>query len=212
MRVVVFGANGQFGTRILHEALDRGHDVTAFVRVRDSVAVEHDQLAVRVGDVRSAEDVSATVQGQDAVVSAVGPGGPGTSDQHLDVLTQGVPGLVRAMERSGVRRIVAMGSVATLQVAPGLLLRDAPGFPSFARAISGAHLEAAEALAASSLDWTIVCPPVTVEAGARTGTYRVQRDFLVPGEGRISYEDVAHFVLDELEHGRHLGHRVNVAY
>lgn len=212
MNLIVFGASGQFGRRIVQEGLARGHLVTAFVRDPASLPLTYERFHIQVGDARRLDDVAAAIAGQDAVISALGPGGPGVSDQHLDILTAGIPNLIAGMQAAGVTRIVVMGSIATLEVAPGLLLRDAPDFPAFARNISGAHLQAAEALATSSLDWTIVCPPMTIEAGARTGEYRVQADSLIPGEGRITYEDMAHFILDALEQGKFLHHRVNIAY
>lgn len=212
MKVIVFGANGQTGIHIVKEALERGHEVTAFVRKPDSLTLSHERLLVRGGDGLNATEVAAAIQGQEAVISALGPGGPGVSDQYLNILTEGIPHLIAGMQAAGLRRIVVMGSIATLQIAPGVLRRDAPDFPAFARNISGAHLQAAEALAASGLSWTIVCPPLKIEAGERTGVYRVQADFLIPGEGRITYEDMAHFILDELQQGKYLYHRVNIAY
>ncbi len=212
MKVVIFGANGQFGTRFVNEGLARDHEVTAVVRNVSSITKSHDRLTVRTANVLAADEVAEVIRGQQAVLSGIGPGGPGVSDQFLDVLTTGMPNIISGMQAAGVKRLITMGSIATLQVAPGLLLRDTPDFPTFARNISGAHLEAAQALEASGLDWTIVCPPLTIETGAATGRYRVQRDFLIEGEGRITFEDAAHFVLNELEQGNFVHHRVNISY
>lgn len=212
MRIIVFGANGQFGTRIVKEALAGGHQVTAFVRKAESLPLVHENLTIQVGDVRRAADTIGAVQGHDAVISALGPGGPGVSDQHLDVLTEGIPHLIEGMWAAGIKRIVALGSVATLEATPGILIRDTPNFPAFARNISGAHLEAAQALAASGMEWTIVCPPLRIEAGERTGHYRLQDEQAIPGESRISYEDMAHFILNELGQRQHLYRKVNIAY
>jgi hypothetical protein len=155
------------------------------------------------------------MSGQDAVVSALGPGGPDVSDEHLDILTDGTRHLVDGMRAAGLRRIVVLGSVATLNVTQDTLLRDTPGFPAFARNISGAHLESLKTLQASGLDWTVVCPAPVVEPGARTGRYRVQADVVLAGDkqpARITAGDVADLVLTEVEQGDYIGHRVNLAY
>jgi putative NADH-flavin reductase len=214
MNIVLFGATGHIGRQVLDQALARGHNVTAFVRDASKLDMTHPDLRVAVGDARDARSVAAVMPGHDAVVSALGPGGPDVSDQYLDILTAGTRHIVDGMQAAGLRRIVALGSVATLNATPDTLLRDMPGFPAFARNISGAHLESLETLRASGLDWTAICPAPVVEPGARTGRYRVRADFVLEGDPRstkISTGDVADLVLDEVERGTYIGHRVNIA-
>jgi len=215
MNIILFGATGQIGRQILDQALERGHKVTAFVRDASKLDVTHPNLRVVEGDARDAQSVAAVMPGHDVVVSALGPGGPELSDQYLDILTDGTRHLVEGMKAASLRRIVALGSVATLNATADTLLRDMPGFPAFARNISGAHLESLNTLQASELDWTVLCPAPVVEPGARTGRYRVRADFLLDGDPRstkITTGDAADFVLNEVEQGKYIGHRVNVAY
>ena len=215
MNIILFGATGQIGRQILDQALERGHKVTAFVRDASNLNVTHPNLSVAQGDARDAQSVVAAMPGHDAVVSALGPGGPEVSDKYLDILTDGTRHLVEGMKAAGLRRIVALGSVATLNATPDTLLRDMPGFPAFARNISGAHLESLKSLQASGLDWTVLCPAPMVEPGERTGQYRVRADFLLEGDPqstKITTGDAADFVLNEVEQGKYIGHRVNVAY
>jgi len=215
MNIILFGATGQIGRQILDQALERGHKVTAFVRNVSKLNVTHPNLSVAQGDARDAQSVAAAMPGHDAVVSALGPGGPEVSDPYLDILTDGTRHLVEGMKAAGLRRIVALGSVATLNATPDTLLRDMPGFPAFARNISGAHLESLKTLQASGLDWTVLCPAPMVEPGERTGRYRVQADFVLEGDPqstKITTGDAADFVLNEVEQGKYIGHRVNVAY
>jgi putative NADH-flavin reductase len=215
MNIVLFGATGHIGRQILDQALARGHTVTAFVRDASKLDMAHPDLRVAEGDARDAQSVAAVMPGHDAVVSALGPGGPDVSDRYLDILTAGTRHLVDGMSAAGLRRIVALGSVATMNATPDTLLRDMPGFPAFARNISGAHLESLKALQASGLDWTVLCPAPVVEPGPRTGRYRVQADVLLVGDPQsttISTGDAADFVLNEVERGTYIGHRVNIAY
>jgi len=215
MKIVLFGATGHIGRRILDQALERGHTVTAFVRDASRLDVTNPELTVAEGDARDAQSVAAVMPGHDAVVSALGPGGPDVSNKFLDILTDGTRHIVEGMNAAGLRRIVALGSVATMNATPDTLLRDMPGFPAFARNISGAHLESLRTLQASGLDWTVLCPAPVVEPGARTGRYRVQADFVLDGDSRstkISTGDVADFVLNEVERGTYIGHRINIAY
>ena len=215
MNIILFGATGQIGRQILDQALERGHKVTAFVRDASKLNVTHPNLSVAEGDARDAQFVAAAMPGHDAVVSALGPGGPEVSDKYLDILTDGTRHLVEGMKAAGLRRIVALGSVATLNATPDTLLRDMPGFPAFARNISGAHLESLKTLQASGLDWTVLCPAPVVEPGERTGHYRVRADFVLEGDPqstKITTGDAADFVLNEVEQNKYIGHRVNIAY
>jgi len=215
MKIILFGATGQIGGQILVQALERGHQVTAFVRDAAKLNLTHPKLTVTVGDARDAGTVAAAMPGHDAVISALGPGGPSVSDRYLDILTDGTRHLAAGMKAAGLRRIVALGSVATLNVTPDTILRDMPNFPELAWNISGAHLESLKTLRASGLDWTVLCPPPVVEPGERTGQYRVQADFLLEGDPqstKITTGDAADFALNEVEQGKFIGHRVNIAY
>jgi uncharacterized protein len=65
------------------------------------------------------------------------------------------------------------------------------------------------------LDWTLLSPAALLEPGERTGKFRIGGDRLLigpDGQSRISIEDYAIAVLDELESPRHIRHRFTVAY
>ena len=80
MKIALFGANGRIGQRILKEALDRGHDVTAFVRDPSKLIMEHPNLSVKVADIMDPTSVAAAAGGQDVVISAYGNGGRDASE------------------------------------------------------------------------------------------------------------------------------------
>ena len=76
MKIVVFGASGGTGVQIVQQALAAGYNVTAFVRTPARLTVQHPRLTVFQGDVLDADQVARAIQGQEAVISALGPSRP----------------------------------------------------------------------------------------------------------------------------------------
>jgi putative NADH-flavin reductase len=209
MRITIFGATGAVGSRTVHEALARNHEVTAVGRnverlqalARSLNATE--TLRVRQGDASDAADVARLSHGQDVVISATRPV-PGQEDQ----LALAAKGLVGGLSGSGVRLLVVGGAASlTLPGEPGTLLVDGPGFPVELRPIALACNEQLDVIrGGDEVDWTYLSPPALLEPGVRTGSYRVGRDELLVGPDGTSYlsmEDFAIALLDEAERPRH---------
>jgi len=210
MKLALFGAGGTIGRRILNEALDRGHHVTAVVRDPDSFTDSRANLKVVRGDIFDPDSVASAAQGQDAVVSAYGPG---MADPQL--LVRAANSLIEGVRRAGGVRLISVGGAGSLEVAPGVRLVDAPNFPVAWRGMALAHADALETYRLSDANWTLVSPAALIEPGERTGKFRVGRDQLLTdakGESRISAEDYAIAMIDELEQPRHLRARFTVAY
>jgi putative NADH-flavin reductase len=72
MKLLVFGATGGTGREIVTQGLDQGHVVTAFVRNPAAITTKHEKLKLAQGNVLDYLSVEAVVQGQDAVLSALG--------------------------------------------------------------------------------------------------------------------------------------------
>jgi uncharacterized protein len=216
MRIVVFGATGNIGRRIVLEALGRGHEVVGVVR--DPAAVEAPDPRVRLvkADATSDEEVARVVSGADAVVSAISPR-PNARGLPAPSLQANARALIAGLRRAGVTRVLYVGGASSLEVAPGQALADQPDFPE---AYKAEAREGREALAvwrseANGLDWTYLSPAVEIGPGRRTGTYRTTGDQVLAdatGKSFISFEDYAVAVLDELERPRHVGRRFGVAY
>ena len=109
MRLTIFGASGLTGTCLVSQALDLGHDVTAFVRGAGSVAQTHPNLDVVVGDVASTADVERVVNGQDVVLMSLGVK-MGVPDQVCTIATATI---VPAMQKFGVRRLLNVSGLGT---------------------------------------------------------------------------------------------------
>lgn len=210
MKIALIGATGTIGSRIANEALARGHQVTAIAR--DVSKLNDKRLRAVSADAADAQSLARAVERHDAVISAVGP----SRDESTDIITTSARTLAEALPRAGVRRVLIVGGAGSLEVTPGLQLVDAPEFPA---AWKPAALAAREALQLwrknDALDWTYFSPAAFIEPGERTGRYRTGGDQLLvdeKGQSRISAEDFAAAILDELEKPRHVRKRLTVAY
>ncbi|MBC6446238.1 NAD(P)-dependent oxidoreductase [Actinokineospora xionganensis] len=212
-KIAVFGATGTIGSTITREALDRGHQVTA-VR-RDSAKPTDPRAEPTVGDVLDPQSVAAIAKGHDVVVSAVGGGdGPG----HLATIKPAAESLVAGLRALGpdAPRLVAVGGAGSLRTPGGGEVRDKEGLPEFLLQIMNAHADALDYYrGVDDVHWTNLSPAATIEPGTRTGRYRTELDDLVVDDGgvsRISTEDYAVALVDEIENPRHTGKRFTVGY
>ncbi|WP_436770984.1 NAD(P)-dependent oxidoreductase [Yinghuangia sp. YIM S09857] len=213
MRITVFGAAGNVGSRVVAEALARGHEVTAVVRDSARFADLHPDARRRTGDAARAEDVAALAAGQDLLVGATRPA-PG-SEAGLLAATRG---LLAGAERTGVRLLLVGGAGSlTVPGTGGLTVIDTPEFPVSWRPIAlacGEQLNAALA-APAAVDWAYLSPAAVLEPGVRTGTYRLGGDELVvdaDGNSSVSMEDLAVALIDEAERPQHHRARFTVGY
>ena len=214
MRITVFGAAGGVGSRVVTEALDRGHEVSAVVR---RPGHRHDGARVRTGDAADAGEVARLSAGQDVVIAATRPA-PGREQELATTAEALLTGVGRTGPPPAGARLLVVGGAATLTVpgAGGGTVVDDPDFPTDLRPIALACAEQlAVCRAAHGVDWTYLSPPALLEPGERTGAYRTGTDtLLVDGSGNsvISMEDLAVALLDEAERPVHRGRRFTVAW
>jgi hypothetical protein len=210
MQVVVFGGGGRIGRHVVQEALERGHQVSAVLRESSRLEMEHPGLRRVVADVTSTDAVTRVAAGHDAAVNAIGPGRGGDPG----VIVTAARALLAALSVAGPKRLVVVGGAGTLEIRPGVQRLDTPEFPDAYRPSGHAQREALALYRASDLDWTYLSPPIIIETGQRTGRYRVGGDQVLSdahGRSRISMQDYAVALLDELERPRHLRARFTVA-
>lgn len=213
MNVALIGASGMIGSRVLQELIARGHTVTALVRDPSRVASAPRVTAMKT-DVLNAADLAGKLKGADAVVSAYNPP-PGNEKQIFDA----VRSLIAAAKQAGVRRVLIVGGAASLLVAPGVTLLETGHLPEPWVPIATVHRDLLQLLRsmdlASNLDWTYFSPAAFIQPGERTGRFRVGKDDLIvdeQGQSRISAEDYAIALVDELEHPRHMRERFTAGY
>lgn len=215
MKIVLFGATGHVGQRIVREALSRGHEVVGVVRDPARSQAPDPRVQLVRGDATDAASVAAVARGADAVVSAVSPR-PGTTG-NAPSLSDVARALLAGLREAGVKRLLVVGGAGSLEVAPGVALLDTPGFPDAYKAEAEEGRESLQVYRAEGkgLDWTFLSPAVVIQPGERTGKYRTTIDQLLAdeqGNSVISYEDYAVALLDELERPQHAGRRFGVAY
>jgi putative NADH-flavin reductase len=208
MNVVLYGASGMIGSRILQELLSRGHKVTAVVRNPDKVVTPG--VKALKGDITDPASVAATAQGAEAAISAFAP--PHTQVETLLTATRS---LLAGLATAGVTRLIMVGGAGSLEVAPGVQLVDTPDFPEAWKGIATAHRDVLPILKEASLDWSYQSPAALIAPGERTGKFRVGGKQLLTdanGESRISAEDFAVALVDELESPKHLRQQFTAAY
>jgi uncharacterized protein len=145
------------------------------------------------------------------VVNATGPR-PGDASYDYPKVARS---LIEGVGKAGVKRLIVVGGAGSLEVAPGVRLVDTPQFPAGWKGIALSHADSLPIYRKAALDWTYVSPAAFIEPGQRTGKYRTGGDQLLTdakGESRISAEDFAVAVVDELEQKRHVRKRITVAY
>jgi putative NADH-flavin reductase len=211
LRLLVIGATGGTGRQLVQQALEEGHQVTAVVRKPNKLQLTHPNLRVVQGNVLNYESLEAAMQGQSAVVSALG-------HKRLfwptRILSKGTENIMRAMKSCRVPRLICetslgvgdtvgrLGLPATLLFVPLLL-------PFYFRD----RVRQEEVVANNTdIDWVIV-RPATLTNGARLGTYRhgpKVGNYIWPR--RISRADVAEFMLHQLNDDSYVGHTPGACY
>jgi putative NADH-flavin reductase len=194
VKLLVLGATGGTGQQIVAQALEAGHDVTVFAR-NPSKLPHHPRLTGVTGDTTAGSaPMTAAMRGHDAVISAIGRGKTFKSDRLIE---RSVPGILGAMQASGVRRLMFTSALGV-----GDSYRDSPVLPklffnTLLRGIYADKLIGDDAIRRSALDWTIVQPAVLTD-GPLTRTYRSGEHLPMSGMPSISRADTAHFILDRI--------------
>lgn len=213
-KIVVFGAGGKAGRAAITEARARGHQVTAVVRDPSKYAdLASNGTDVVTGDIRDASGVAAVSAGHDAAINAAyDPQSP-----PGEFFVQAANALLESLPKAGISRALFIGLVSNLEVAPGLRMMDTPDFPEAYLDFAKGHtagLDALRAAGETELDWLVITPPMMLDQGERTGTYRVGGEQLLSkedGTSHISYADLAIALIDEIDAPKHHRTRISVA-
>jgi uncharacterized protein len=213
MKLIIFGASGLLGTRLVAEALDRGHDLTAVARDGSRLDDRDGRVRTASADATDPDSVAAVAGGHDAAVSAV------TQHQAPEMLVDAARGLLEGLARAAVPRLIAVGGAGSLDVAPGKRLVDTPDFHEEWKPEALAAADALEVFRQADgdtpVEWSFISPGALLAPGERTGRYRLGGDrLLVAEDGRshISMEDFAVAILDEVEEPKHPRQRFTAAY
>ncbi|WP_238846883.1 NAD(P)-dependent oxidoreductase [Nocardia arthritidis] len=206
--LVVFGANGRTGLRVVRQAIDKGHKVTAAVRRPGEFPIA-DRVRVVRADALDADSVASAVRGHDAVISALG----GTyTRKPVSIFSDGIGNIVEAMTAQGIRRLVCVSSVCVAgRPAPGeTLLFRLVLMPILLRLGRTAYADLGRMetiVRDSGLDWTII------RASGLFDDTRITDYTLAPSSipGRYtSRADLADALLRAATENRNIGGRVDL--
>ncbi len=106
MQIVIFGASGRTGRHLIEQALEQGHEVTAFARTLSKIQTKHKNLRVVQGNVLDSKAVEQAVKGHDVVLCALGR----NRGEPTTALAEGTRNIVQAMEKHGIRRILCVSA------------------------------------------------------------------------------------------------------
>lgn len=206
MKIIVFGATGTIGKHLISQALEEGHQVTAFARDLAKIKESHYNLNKVAGDVLDKRSVESALPGHDAVLVVLGAGRKG------GVRSIGTQNIIAGMQHHGITRLICQSTLGAgdsrenlnffwKHIMFGMLLR--PAYED--------HQQQEAYVRNSGLDWTIVRPGAFTD-GQRSGHYRHGFSPSDKTALKISRADVAEFLLKQLSDLRYLHKTPGVSY
>jgi putative NADH-flavin reductase len=203
MNIVLAGATGNIGSRILDEALSRGHRVTGLTRDPANLAARSG-LQVKKANSAEAAAFADALKGHDAAILSIKWN---ENDVHQ---------VLDALRKAGVKRCLFVVGAGSLLRTDGRTHFDHMAEKGIQPPTSKpAALALAEVRKATDLDWTAISPPASIQPGERTGKFRLGLDDLIEddkGQSQISREDFAIAILDEMEKPQHIRRRFTAGY
>jgi putative NADH-flavin reductase len=195
--------------------LDRGHKVIAVVRHPEKIKAVHKNLVVKQGDVSLSDTVTDVCKSADAVISAYNPGWQ--NPEIAEKTTKVNRSILDGVRQAGVNRFLVVGGAGSLFISPGKRLMDAGLMPeSFLPAVRAlADVYLIDLTAEKIIDWVFFSPAGDLHQGNRTGNFRLGKDDLIvneKGESKISVQDYAVALIDELEKSAHHRERFTIGY
>lgn len=184
MDILIAGATGKTGLRLVNQLKAKGHAPIALVRESSDTGALPDDVALRRGDLTNLE--SGVCDGCDAVIFAAGSGGSTGPEMTDKVDRDGAKRLIDLAADAGVSRFVMLSSVGA----------DDPDPDSELAHYLQAKHEADEHLKASGLSYAIVRPvSLTDDDGSRDMRFGNEADV----KGKAARGDVAAVLADAVE-------------
>jgi putative NADH-flavin reductase len=208
-KLLVLGATGGTGRQIVSQALEAGHQVTAFVRNPEKMSIRHERLRLAAGDVPGGGPaLGDAVRGQDVVISALGRGRSFAPD---GLMQRAVPSIINAMQANQVRRLIVVSAMGV-----GDTSGDSPFLSRlfarlFLRRIFADKLAGEALIKRSDVEWTIVHPTLLTD-GPLTRQYRSGEHLALRGMPKISRADTADFILKQIDDRSSIRRVVIVSY
>ena len=118
--VAILGGTGFIGVHTVRRCLDAGLRVSVMARsIANLPAVfDDDRVVLQRGDIRDADDVAGAIDGAPVVVNLAHGGGGTNWEAIRAAMVGGAEIVARACQKQGVRRLVHVGSIASLYLGP----------------------------------------------------------------------------------------------
>lgn len=215
--LVIYGATGAIGSKVVTEALDRGHNVVGVSRSPESFDIDHPNFSGVAGDVSSLESMLEIIEGADAVVISVRAAGPNNyPEETLNYrAARTFIAASRSLGEDSAPRVIHLGGGSTLYTNGVLGLDARPGTEGtpLHGLVWGHWLGLQNYRATTAVKWTVVSPSGQYDReGPRTGTYRQGWDEALPDTDGISHRDMAVAIIDEIESPKSVKRRMTVGY
>ena len=177
MRVLVAGATGGTGHRLVQELIDKGHDPIAMVRESSDTSDLPQGVEIRQADLTNLPDN--VLDDVDAVVFAAGSGSGTGTDQTKAVDRDGAKSLIDLAAKKGIQKFVMLSSIGA----------DQPdqGAEKMQPYLQAKH-EADEHLKSTDLSWAIIRP---VSLTDDDGNRHVEMALSVDPSKQVARGDVA---------------------
>lgn len=215
MKVAIIGATGFVGSNLVKEAVSRGLSVTAIARNVDKITEEN--VSKKSLDVNNIEGLTEILKGQDMVISAFNAGW--TNPNLYDDFISGSKAIQQAVKNSGVKRFIVIGGAGSLYNNDGTQIVDGADFPENIKPGATAARDFLNILKGEKeLDWAFFSPAIEMHPGVtdgRTGKYRLGKNQPVFDENqvcRLSVEDLAVVIVDEVQQPKHHQEHFTAAY
>ena len=207
--IIVFGAAGRTGKYVVQYGLEAGHKVTAFDRHPEFPGnIKHPNFTHVVGDIYNITEVEKAIAGKDVVISTLGTNQ--IDGDAVNLMSDGMKTFTAAMKNLGVKRVLAVGGLAVLQLNETTQLIEKPDYPAAYKNVGLGHNKVYKVFLETDLDWTFVCCP-NIEDRPKGGKYNVNKDYPAQGLFEISTGNLADFILKEMEENHFVKSRVGIA-
>lgn len=208
MKIAVIGANGNLGSRITRQALDRGHDVKSVIYQGENVDDRAEMLNKSLFDL-NAEDINNC----DVVISAFGGGFKADPAINKEAFLK----YIELMKSTNVK-FIAIGGAGSLYTDSTCSMYEfeKPGYNPILKEMSrNIKLGIDELKKTKGLDWTVVCPSRFFDPdGPFTKNYRVGENEVVifndEDKSYVTYDDLAYAMLDIAESGKYREQKITV--
>jgi putative NADH-flavin reductase len=207
--ILLVGASGMIGSRILSEAASRGHHIIAAARHPEKIAKGANITPVKL-DATDHAALTALAKKADAIVMATSPRSSGNPLEEAKALGDSA---IAAAKASG-KRLIIVGGAASLNTPEGKPVMDTLP-PAYRTGEPLGMRNVLDTLKKSDITWTFFSPAIQIRPGRKTGKYRLGTSTVIAdakGDSRISAEDFADALVNELEDPRYLKSQMTIGY